>query len=348
MMQEYTGRACYISGVQQLSVEPITVPVTDDKVLVKMTRGGICGSDIHYYYHGGVGDLPLQHPMILGHEVAGKVVNAPVNSKLTPGQKVVINPSLPCEKCRYCLEGHENHCSDMRFWGSAMRNPHIHGGFSDYLSVDVKRCIAYNPEIDDKVMVFAEPLAVAIHSVNLAGGLIGKHVLVSGAGPIGCLIIAVAKACGAESVTAFDISDKSCQLALSMGADIAINSSDRKNVAHFRANKGYFDVAFDASGVPAAIQLMIQITRPTGTLIQVGNSRGFTEIPLMDIVAKELTLKGSFRFGKEFLSAVNWLENGRIDPLPLLSAEINIDNAEAAILLAADKTQSAKVQLTFD
>lgn len=347
-MQEYTGRACYISGTQQLSVEPLTVSEADDKVLVKMTRGGICGSDIHYYYHGGVGDLPLQHPMILGHEVVGIVVNAPTDSTLSPGQKIVINPSLPCGKCRYCLEGHENHCSDMLFWGSAMRNPHIHGGFSDYLSVDTKRCVPYNPNIEDKVMVFAEPLAVAIHSVNLAGSLIGKHVLVSGAGPIGCLIIAVAKACGAESVTAFDISDKSCQLALSMGADKAINSADIENVAHFKAQKGFFDVSFDASGVPAAIQLMIQITRPRGILIQVGNSRGLTGIPLMDIVAKELTLKGSFRFGPEFLSAVNWLENHRIDPLPLLSAEINIDNAEDAILLAADKTRSAKVQLTFD
>lgn len=112
--------------------------------------------------------------------------------------------------------------------------------------------------------------------------------------------------------------------------------------------RGYFNIAFYTSDIPAAIQLMIQITRPTGTLIQVGNSRGFTEIPLMDIVAKELTFKGSFRFGKEFASAVNWLENGRIDPLPLLSAELNIDNLEAAILLAADKTLSAKVQLTFD
>lgn len=347
-MTSYTGRACYIKGVEDLSVEQREVKPEPGKALVKTLRGGICGSDIHYYYHGGVGDLPLQHPMLLGHEVIGKIVEAPEGSGLKAGQKVALNPSLPCGRCRYCLEGKSNHCSDMYFWGSAMRNPHVHGGFADYLTVEPQRCVPYDDSVPDNVMVFAEPLSVAIHSVNLAGGLIGKHVLVSGAGPIGCLIVAAAKASGAETVTVFDISDRSCELALKMGADKAVNSMNADNIEPFKKDKGYFDVAFDASGAQAAIQLVIQVTRPAGTIIQVGNSRGLMGIPIMDIVAKEIGLKGSFRFNAEFTSAVHWLETGRINPLPLVSAEMNIDRAEQAIQLAADKTQSAKVQLIFD
>lgn len=346
--KSYIGRACYIKGVENLSIEQREVKKEEGKTVVKITRGGICGSDIHYFYHGGVGDLKLQHPMLLGHEVIGYIKEAPENSNLSVGQKVALNPSLPCEHCQYCLEGKSNLCSNMYFFGSAMRNPHVHGGFADYLVVDPRRCIPYDNNIPDKIMVFAEPLSVGIHAVNLAGSLIGKHVLVSGAGPIGCLIVAVAKACGADTVTVFDISDKSCEIALKMGADKAINPSDETLISSYKQNKGYFDVVFDASGAQIAIQLAIQVIRPSGVLIQVGNSSGLMGIPMMDIVGKEITVKGSFRFNQEFASSVHWLESGRIDPLPLLTAEINASDAENAIRLASDKTKSAKVQLIFN
>ncbi|EOV8087396.1 zinc-binding dehydrogenase [Providencia rettgeri] len=347
-MKKYKGRACYIKGIKELALEYLETHSSDKNALIKVTRGGICGSDIHYYFHGGIGDLSLQHPMILGHEVVGEVIETPLNSTLKIGQKVALNPSLSCGHCHYCLEGDNNHCSDIYFWGSAMRTPHVHGGFTDYLSIHPTRCIPYHHSVPEKVMVFAEPLSVAIHSINLAGSLISKHILISGAGPIGCLIVAAAKASGAESITVFDISDKSCQLALKMGADNVVNPVNSKQIEFFKDNKGYFDVSFDASGAESAIQLIFQVTKPKGTIIQVGNSRGLTAIPLMELVAKELVLKGSFRFTNEFICAVSWLENKRVDPLPLISAELPICDAEQAILLAADKTKSAKVQLIFD
>lgn len=345
--ESYTGSACFIKGEQNLSVEERTICADEDKVVVKITRGGICGSDIHYYYHGGIGDLKLQHPMLLGHEVIGKVVNPGKCTSVTPGQNVAINPSLPCGHCKYCLEGKENHCTDMYFFGSAMRNPHVHGGFAGYLSIDPRRCVPYAAHVPDSVMVFAEPLSVAIHAVNQAGSLVGKKVLVSGAGPIGCLIIAAAKLSGALEITAFDVSNKSCEFALQMGADNAVNTTDITNAEPYLCDKGVFDVVFEASGNEAALQLAINALRPTGTLVQVGNSRGLTGVPLMAIVSKEISMKGSFRFRSEFSVAVKWLEQGRINPLPLLTAELDVSEAEKAIKLAADKKVSAKVQLIF-
>ncbi|HGM5492027.1 TPA: alcohol dehydrogenase catalytic domain-containing protein [Serratia fonticola] len=345
--ENYTGRAVYIKGEQDLSVEQRTVAADENKVVVKISRGGICGSDIHYYYHGGIGDLKLKHPMLLGHEVIGTVVNPGKSSTLAVNQKVAINPSLPCGHCEYCHAGKENHCTEMFFFGSAMRNPHVHGGFADYLTIEPERCVPYATTAPDNIMVFAEPLSVAIHAVNQAGSLVGKRVLVSGAGPIGCLIVAAAKASGALSVTAFDISDHSCEFALKMGADQAINSANPALTEPFTRNKGTFDIVFEASGIDVALQLAIQAIKPTGTLVQVGNSKGLTGVPMMNIVAKELNLKGSFRFRAEFTTAVNWLETGRINPLPLVTAEIDATQAEEAIRLASDKKVSAKVQLIF-
>lgn len=348
-MKAFTGRACYIRGEKDLVVEQREIIPAGEQIVVKITRGGICGSDIHYYYHGGVGNLKLQHPMLLGHEVVGKIAYVPPQqTALKVGQKVAINPSLPCHTCKFCLAGKPNQCLDMKFFGSAMRHPHIHGGFADYIAVQPQQCIAYPTPVPDKIMCFAEPLSVAIHAVNQAGSLIGKHVLVSGAGPIGCLVVAAAKACGAESVTVFDISEKSRTMGLAMGANHAEDPRDITALATYKQQKGFFDVAFDATGVEVAIQLAIEVTAPTGVIIQVGNSRGLMGIPIMDIVSKEITLKGTFRFNHEFLSAVHWLENGRIDPLPLLSAEIVADKIEEAIILASDKSQSAKVELLFE
>ncbi|RZN38208.1 zinc-binding dehydrogenase [Escherichia sp. E2593] len=344
----FTGLACYIKGEQDLVVEQKITSIEKGHVAIKINRGGICGSDIHYFYHGGVGDIKLQHPMLLGHEIIGTVIDSGESQTLMVGQKVAINPSLSCGHCNYCLEGKGNHCTDMLFFGSAMRTPHIHGGFADYLSVAPMRCVPYDCNCSDKVMVFAEPLAVALHAINQAGSLVGKNILVSGAGPIGCLIIAAAKACGALSVTAFDVSEKSCGLASTMGADEVINPVDEELLSPYLNNKGFFDISFEASGVESALQGVIHVTKPTGIIVQVGNSRGLPGVPVMQIVAKELTLKGTFRFCSEFNNAVRWLETGRIDPSPLISAELPALQIHEAIRLAADKTRSAKVQIIFN
>lgn len=346
-MMQIQGKACMISDVKSLKVQDHSWDYDENQVVVKVERGGICGSDLHYYQHGGISDdYKLKHPMVLGHEAVGHVHVAPATSALYVGQKVAINPSRPCRQCSFCLQGAANHCSDMRFFGSAMRVPHVHGAFAEYRVVDEEQCVPYH-RVSADVMCFAEPLSVGIHAVNQAGSLVGRHVLVSGAGPIGCLIVAAVQASGADSVTVFDISARSRELATAMGATRVCDPLDAAEVELFRQNKGFFDVAFETSGAPSAVELATAVVRPGGTIVQVGMTPKPVAFPMMTLITKEINWVGSFRFAGEFASAVNWLDSGRINPLPLLSATYHFTDIEAAILAAGDKTKSAKIQISF-
>lgn len=328
-----------VSGAGELQLVEETLQEQANKVLVKVTRGGICGSDIHYYQHGGVGDFKLQHPMTLGHEVIGRVVET--------NQRVAINPSKPCDRCQYCLSGRSNQCTDVEFFGSAMRNPHVNGGFSQYLHVAANQLVSYDASINDDVMSFAEPLAVAIHAVNQAGGVIGKRVLITGCGPIGCLIIAACRAAGASEIVATDLSERCRLLAVEMGADSAL-APDDELLNGYLNNKGYFDVGFEASGAIPALHSAIDMVKAKGHLVLVGMRPGMVDFPLTKSLAKELNIAGSFRFTSEFETSVRWLEKGLINPLPLLTNVMPFNDIEAAILLAADKNQAMKVQITFE
>src|ERR1044071_8754591 len=177
-------RAAVLHAVKDLRVEEVAVPALGPRdVEVRIEAGGICGSDLHYYYDGGFGTVRLREPMILGHEVAN----------VKPGQRVAVNPSRPCGACRYCQEGLQQHCLDMRFYGSAMRFPHVQGGFREVLVCDEAQAVPVPAVMSAAQAAFAEPFAVTLHAVNRAGPLLGKRVLVTGAGPIGALTVIAAR-----------------------------------------------------------------------------------------------------------------------------------------------------------
>ncbi len=338
-------QSCMINGKEDVAVISQEVNYEGKGTLVRITRGGICGSDLHYYQHGKVGSYEVKMPMILGHEVIGYVVESD-NPALKPQQKVAVNPSKPCGSCKYCLNDEENQCVSMRFFGSAMYYPHVDGGFTQYKVVDSTQCIPFNHDADEKVMVFAEPLAVCIHAANQAGDLSGKKVFISGVGPIGCLIAAAAKAKGAAEIVCADISERSLSMAQQMGATRTIHAASGDFTAYL-ADKGYFDVSFEASGHPSSLQRCLEVTRARGTLVQVGMGGAVPNFPIMLLIAKEIKLTGSFRFTHEFNTAVQWLENGTVNPLPLFSGEYPWKEIDAALVFAGDKQQAAKVQLTF-
>lgn len=328
-----------VIGKGDVKVEEMNLEPKEDEVLVKIARGGICGSDIHYFQQGGIGDFKLQHPMTLGHEVIGKIEKT--------GQAVAINPSKPCLECEYCLSGQSNQCLNMEFFGSAMRVPHVNGGFAQYVSVRQDQLVAYDEKISDEVMVFAEPLAVAIHAVNQSGGVLGKRVFISGCGPIGCLIAAASKAGGASEIVVSDLSERCQSIAIEMGADVAFSPSDGE-MAGYLEGKGYFDISFEASGSIPAFQGDIDLTRAKGTLVLVGMRPGMVDFPLTKALAKELQIKGTFRFTSEFETAVRWLEKGLINPMPLLTKVFSFEDVVSALTLAEDKSKAMKVQLSFE
>ncbi len=324
-------------------------PPGPGEVAVRIGAGGICGSDLHYYHHGGFGTVRIQHPMILGHEIAGTVsAVGPGVTRVAAGDRVAVSPSAPCGHCRYCLEGLAQHCLDMRFYGSAMRNPHVHGGFREQLVCQEDQAHPLPAGTDLTEAAFAEPLAVCLHAARQAGPLLGKRVLVSGCGPIGALSVLVARHGGAREIVVTDLLDEPLALARRVGADRTVNMAAEPNgLAGFTQDKGYFDVVLEASGAGPAIAAACAAARPQAVLVQIGNGGAETALPLNMVVAKELTLRGTFRFHEEFAWAVGFIGSRRIDVRPLLTAVLPAAEAGRAFDLASDRKQAMKVQLAF-
>ncbi len=341
-------RAIVIHAARDLRIEdrPEETP-GPGQMRLRLATGGVCGSDLHYYYHGGFGAVRLKEPMILGHEVSAFVeeLGAGVTG-FHPGQLVAVSPSRPCGACRYCLEGLQNQCLNMRFYGSAMPFPHVQGAFRESLVADASQCVDA-AGLTPGEAAMAEPLAVALHATSRAGGMLGKRVLVTGCGPIGVLSILAARRAGAAEIVATDLSDFTLSLARTVGADRVINTGKNPEaLAAFGAEKGHFDVLYECTGVAAALAGGIAALRPRGVILQLGLG-GDMALPMMAITAKELELRGSFRFHSEFAIGVGLMQKRLIDVTPLITHSVALDQAEAAFALASDRTIAMKAQIVF-
>jgi L-idonate 5-dehydrogenase len=317
------------------------------EVGLRLATGGICGSDLHYFNHGGFGAVRLREPMILGHEVSAIVdeVGQGVTG-LEKGQLVAVSPSRPCGACRYCAEGLPNQCLNMRFYGSAMPFPHIQGAFRERLVAKASQC-AVADGLSAGEAAMAEPLAVTLHATRRAGDLFGKRVLVTGCGPIGVLSILAARRAGAVEIVATDLSDFTLGVARQVGADRTINSAKEPDaLAAYGADKGYFDVLYECSGAAVALAGGIGAMRPRGVVLQLGLGGDMT-VPMMAITSKELDIRGSFRFHSEFAIGVELMRKGLIDVKPLISQTLPLDQAVEAFTLASDRSQAMKVQIAF-
>jgi L-idonate 5-dehydrogenase len=326
-----------------------TAPLGPDQLQVRVRCGGICGSDLHYYQHGGFGTIRIKEPMVLGHEVAGVIeaVGADVRG-FVAGERVAISPSRPCGVCKFCQQGLQNHCLDMRYYGSAMRTPHVQGAFRQQIVVETHQAHKLADSVSDGEGAMAEPLSVALHAVRRAGSLLGKRVLVTGCGPIGALAIIAARRAGAAHIVATDVGAHTLGKALKVGADEVVNVAEEPDgLARFTADKGSFDVLFEASGNARALVGAFDAVRPRGIIVQLGLGGEMT-LPINTIVAKEFELRGAFRFHEEFAMAVELLNKGLVDVKPLISATLSYRDSARAFALAADRSQAMKVILNFD
>ncbi len=343
--------ALVIHAPGDLRVEDIpTPPVESGQVRVRVRTGGICGSDLHYYQHGGFGTIRIQQPMVLGHEVAGMIeaVGDGVTG-LAAGTRVAVNPSRPCGACRFCQLGLQNHCLDMRYYGSAMRMPHVQGAFRQQIVIDSSQAFVLADPVSDAEGAMAEPLAVALHAVNRAGPLLGKTVLVTGCGPIGAMVVIAARRAGATHIVATDLVDQPLRKVAKVGADCTINvATEADALTRYAADKGQFDVLFEASGNERALRAAFDVVRPRGIVVQLGLSASELTLPFNTVVAKEFDLRGAFRFHEEFGVAVNLINQQLVDLKPLISATLPYRDAGRAFALAADRTQAMKVLLSFE
>ncbi|MFF6851652.1 L-idonate 5-dehydrogenase [Streptomyces antimycoticus] len=337
---------CVIHGQGDLRIEELPEPEpASGQALVAIRYGGICGSDLHYHRHGGVGDFRLQEPMVLGHEVVGTVV-AYGEAATGPavGTPVAVHPATPCGECPECSDGRANVCRDTRYLGSAARTPHVQGGFASHIVVPAAQLRALPEGLEPRRAALAEPLAVALHAVRRAGAVKGRHVLVTGAGPIGCLAIAAARAAGAATITATDLLPRALEFAAAAGATACVRADDPDD-PNWPSDE--MDVAIEASGVAAGLDTCLRRVRRGGVVVQLGMlPPGQSSFAGNLLVAREIELRGALRFHTEF-----------DDALRLLAAEPSFDalisgvrparEAVEAFGQAADRSQSCKVLLDF-
>ena len=342
-------RVARLHGQNDLRLE--TIPETEPgpgEVRVRVGAGGICGSDLHYWQDGGFGPIRVREPIILGHEVAGTVEALGEGvTGLARGERVALNPSQPCNQCRYCAEGAFNHCLAMRFLGSALRFPHEQGGFRDSIVLPAARCVRVSPSTGLAEAACSEPLAVCLHAANRAGDLGAKRVLVTGAGPIGALCVAVAKHRGAAEIVVTDLHDQPLAVASRMGATRTANvAAEPEPLSEYEAEKGQFDVAFECSAAAPAIEAAIRSTRPRGIIVQVGVG-GSIPVAVNALVGKELSLVGTHRFHEEFAEAARLIDSRAIDVRPIITHSFQPDALAEAFAVAADRSRSVKTQLVF-
>ncbi|MEV0345907.1 L-idonate 5-dehydrogenase [Nonomuraea sp. NPDC050680] len=315
----------------------------EGQVLLAMEWGGICGSDISYWKKGASGTAVLRHPLVLGHEVAGRIAGIGAGvSGLAVGQPVTVHPAELVGDGRLPdrLAGRTNLYPEVRYFGSAAFDPHTDGGFSEYRVVRAAQIRPLPEGVDTERGALAEPLAVAMHAVRRAGDLRGRTVLVNGSGSIGSLVVAAAKHHGAATVIASDISTTSLAVARAMGADETVDVGGDATLPQD------VELVFEASGSPAALGSVLRATARGGTLVQVGSLPGTAvSAALGDLVTREITWIGSYRFADEIDEALRAMRDG-LDVSPIISHRFDLDRAAEALAIAADPASgSGKVML---
>ena len=343
--------AAVLHEPKKIIIEEHEIPIlVKGQVLVRVRAGGICGSDLSYYFKGKSGDFAQREPFVLGHEVAGEIADITEGvSGLQVGSRVAVNPGVSCGLCRFCLKGMPNHCLNMRFMGSASTFPHMQGTYREFIAVAAHQCIPVPDSLDFAQASMAEPLAVVLHALRRAGSLVGSNVLVVGCGPIGCMLVTAAKRAGAHQLVAIDLAEKALKMATQLGADETVVAGDQSEIDAWSLQRGTFDVVFEASGSPAGVDTALRSAVAGGRVIQVGNlPAGQSLVAANLVMSKELLYQGSFRFNPEdYADAVEGIVSGRIDLKPLMTHTFPLAEVNRAFEVALDRSQSMKVHLSM-
>ncbi|KAJ5895522.1 Polyketide synthase enoylreductase [Penicillium taxi] len=325
-----------LEGIHKVKFEDRPIPTLKNAhdVLINVKYTGICGSDVHYWEHGAIGAFVLKSPMVLGHESAGIVTQ--VGSAVTTlkvGDRVAMEPGTSCRRCEPCKSGKYNLCEHMVFAAT----PPYDGTLAKYYTLPEDFCYKLPEQMSLQEGALMEPLSVGVHIVRQAQVAPGQTVVVFGAGPVGLLCCAVATAFGASKVIAVDIQ----QARLDFAKEYATTStfipgkgSALENAERLKVENGLgagADVAIDASGAEASVHTGIHVLRNGGTYVQGGMGRSEIQFPIMAACSKELTLRGSFRYGSgDYKLAVDLVSSGKVDVKKLITGTVKFEEAEEA------------------
>jgi L-iditol 2-dehydrogenase/L-idonate 5-dehydrogenase len=346
MQTEAGVRAVVAHGRDDLRVDVLAEPIPEsDEALVAIEFGGICGSDLHYWLHGAAGESILKDPLVLGHEVIGRVVRAAEDgSGPAEGVRVAVHPATPGpgNGPRF-PEDRPNLSPGGTYLGSAATHPHRNGAFADVVALPSRMLRPIPDNLDARAAALIEPLSVAWHAVKQAGEVAGKRVLVVGAGPIGALVVVVLAHHGAGEIVVTDLFDAPLERARELGAKRTVLASEASELESLDA-----DVVIESSGSVPGLRTAIKAATRGGRVVMLGLlPPGDQPVLVSTAIARELELVGSFRFNSEIDDVIAALSAGEIDPSAVVTHVFDVGEALEAFGVAKDSATSGKVLLRF-
>lgn len=335
-------KVAVMNGIGKMGYVEREVPQpADNEVLVKLKYVGICGSDMHYYETGRIGDYVVKPPFVLGHEPGGVVVEVGKNVKhLKIGDRVALEPGKTCGHCEYCKEGKYNLCPDVVFFAT----PPVDGVFQEYVAHEAALCFKLPDNVDTMEGALIEPLAVGFHAANQGGAHAGQTAVVFGAGCIGLVSMMALKAEGVSKVYVVDIMQKRLDKALELGATGVINSMDKNvqdEISRLTEGKGV-DLVIETAGMEITTRQAIHIAKKGSTIVLVGYSKtGEMTLPLSLALDKELTFKTVFRYRHIYPMAIEAVASGKVNLKGIVSNVFSFDDIQNAM----DKSVSDKANI---
>jgi L-iditol 2-dehydrogenase len=334
----------------RLDTRPVAKPGPYD-ALIAVKSVGICGSDVHYWKHGRIGPFILNSPMVLGHESSGQVVA--VGEKVThlkAGDRVTMEPGVPCRQCNSCKIGRYNLCPDVVF----MATPPYDGSLSNYIVHPADFCFKLPDHVSFDEGAMCEPLSVGVHAVSRAKVSVGQTVLITGAGPIGLMCLMAAKAAGAGITIITDIKQERLDVAKSLGATHTIDTTKVPDVVSqvvSLVGPQAVDTSIECSGATVAIHAAIKATRNGGVVVLVGMGAPEISLPLVDAAVREVDLIGVFRYANTYPKALALIASGKVDVKSLITHHFNYKESVDAFNVArvgADKDNKMAIKVIIN
>ena len=328
-MLQLSNKAAVLYGIGDLRIEDRPQPVPEPRqVLVEVASVGICGSDVHYYEHGRIGDFVVRSPMILGHEASGVVVGRGEAARRHEiGQRVALEPGVPCGSCRECRTGHYNLCRDVVFFAT----PPVDGALARYVTIHEDFAFALPDHVSDDAGALCEPLSVGLWACRKAGITVGARVAIAGAGPIGAAVTLVALAAGATEVIVSDPVPARRARLTKIGATTVVDTTTSSLVEEAPDA----DVFVDCSGSPGAILDGIRCVRPAGAAVLVGMCPSSeVPFPISAVQGREIRVTGTFRYANTYPEAIALISSGAIDLEELVDARFSLESSEEALTAA--------------
>lgn len=325
-------KVAVMNGIGEMGYTERPIPqAKEDEVLVKLEYVGICGSDMHYYEMGRIGDYIVEPPFVLGHEPGGTVVEVGKNvTHLKPGDRVALEPGKTCGRCRFCREGKYNLCPDVVFFAT----PPVDGVFQKYVAHPEDLCFKLPENVSTLEGALIEPLAVGFHAAKQGDAHAGQTAVVFGAGCIGLVSMMALKACGVSRVYVVDVMQKRLDKALELGADGVINGKEDDVLAMARelTDGEGFDLAIETAGTEITTNQAIQAVRKGSNIVLVGYGKtGMMNMMMSLALDKEVTFKTVFRYRHIYPMAIDAVAQGKVDLKGIATHIFDFDDIQTAM-----------------